>query len=70
MTPETALEALPKIFAGDFTVDERLLIKAFVQRKDERGKKQKVFRAYGLNEIVFGHGGQARLTNFNVKINF
>jgi len=69
LTPHNALDALPKIFAGDFNVDERMLLKAFVQRKNESGKKQKVFRAYGLNEIVFGHGGQARLTNFNVKVN-
>jgi len=68
LTPHNALDALPKIFAGDFNVDERMLVKAFVQRKDAQGKKQKVFRAYGLNEIVFGHGGQARLTNFNVKV--
>lgn len=69
VTPHNALDALVKIFSGEFTVDERMLIKAFVQRKNESGKKQKVYRAYGLNEIVFGHGGQARLTNFNVKIN-
>lgn len=69
LTPHNALEALPKIFRGDFNIDERMLIKAFVYRKNEAGKKQKVFRAYGLNEIVFGHGGQARLTNFNVKVN-
>ena len=69
LTPHNALEAFPKIFAGEFTIDERMLLKAFVFRKNETGKKQNVFRAYGLNEIVFGHGGQARLTNFNVKIN-
>jgi len=51
------------------TLDERMLIKAFVYRKNERGKKEKIFRAYALNEITFGHGGLARLTNFNVKVN-
>jgi len=64
----TLLKMMRTLQKGDFNVDERMLIKAFVHRKNEQGKKQKVFRAYGLNEIVFGHGGQARLTNFNVKI--
>ena len=68
LMPHNALDALPKIFAGEYQIDERILIKAFVFRKNDVGKKQNVFRAYGLNEIVFGHGGQARLTNFNVKI--
>ncbi len=68
LTPQNALEGLSKIFEGEFTVDERILLKGFVFRKDFKGKKQRVFRAYGLNEIVFGHGGQARLTNFNVKV--
>ncbi len=69
LNPDNAMKGLEKIFKGDFNIDQRMLIKGFVFRKDAKGKKQKVFRAYGLNEIVFGHGGQARLTNFNVKIN-
>ena len=67
LTPHNALDNLEKIFAGEFHVDERMLIKGFVYRKNNKGQKEKVFRSYALNEIVFGHGGLARLTNFNVK---
>ena len=69
LTPNNAMEGLGKIFRGEFALDERMLVKAFVYRKNERGKKEKIFRAYALNEITFGHGGLARLTNFNVKVN-
>jgi len=69
LTPHNAMDNLAKIFNGEFALDERMLIKAFVYRKNDRGKKEKIFRAYALNEITFGHGGLARLTNFNVKIN-
>ncbi len=67
LTPDNALDNIKKIMKGEFHVDERMLLKGFVYRKDENGKKKKVFRAYALNEIVFGHGGLARLTNFNLK---
>jgi NAD+ kinase len=40
-----------------------------VWRQNSRGQKEKVFRAYALNEIVFGHGGLARLTNYHVTVN-
>ena len=68
LTPHNAMDGLAKIFNGEFLLDERMLVKAFVYRKNERGKKEKIFRAYALNEITFGHGGLARLTNFNVKV--
>ena len=68
LTPETALEKLAQIFDRQFHIDERMLLKAFVWRKNSRGEPEKVFRSYGLNEIVFGHGGLARITNFNVKV--
>jgi len=69
LTPENAMDGIKKIFKGDYKLDERMLIKSFVWRKNERGEKEKIFRTYGLNEIVFGHGGLARLTNFLVKVN-
>jgi len=69
LVPRTALENLEKIFKGEFQVDSRMLLKAFVWRKNDRGEKEKVFRGYALNEVVFGHGGLARLTNFHVKVN-
>ncbi len=69
LTPDNALDAMKKIMKGEYVVDERLLLKAFVYRKNEHGKKNEIFRAYALNEVVFGHGGLARLTNFNVKVN-
>lgn len=69
LQPHNALTHLKHIFEGQFSVDERLLLKSFVYRKDAHGEKEKIFRAYALNEVVFGHGGLARLTNFHVKVN-
>ncbi len=68
LMPERALKNIEKIFNGEFKIDERMLVKSFVWRKNNHEEKEKVFRAYGLNEIVFGHGGLARLTNFDVKV--
>lgn len=68
LNPKNAMSGLKKIFKGQFHIDERMLIKSFVYRKNDRGIREKIFRAYGLNEIVFSHGGLARLTNFNVKV--
>ncbi|MCF7906017.1 NAD(+)/NADH kinase [Candidatus Gracilibacteria bacterium] len=67
--PDNAPSDLEKIFSGYFDIDSRLLVKAFVWRVNARGGKEKVFRAYALNEIVFGHGGLARLTNYKVTVN-
>lgn len=69
LSPQDALIGLEKIFADDYQIDERMIIKAFVWRKDENGNSYKVHRGYCLNEVAFGHGGQARLTNYSVKIN-
>ncbi len=68
LRPDNALKELKNIFKGKFHIDERNLVKAFVYRKNEQGRRQRIFKAYALNEVVFGHGGLARLTNFNVKI--
>ncbi|MCF7918210.1 NAD(+)/NADH kinase [Candidatus Gracilibacteria bacterium] len=67
--PHHAFEGMKKVFSGDFHIDERMLLKAFVWRKNDHGEKEKVFRAYALNEIVLGHGGLARLSNFHVRVN-
>ncbi|MBT6996090.1 NAD(+)/NADH kinase [bacterium] len=69
LQPSEAEAGLKQIFQGNFFVDERMLLKAFVWRKNSRGEKEKIFRAYSLNDLVFGHGGLARLTNFKVKVN-
>ncbi len=69
LQPNNAMNGLRKIFRGKYHLDERNLIKVFVYRRNEKGKKERIFMAYALNEIVFGHGGLARLTNFNVKYN-
>ncbi len=61
-------ETLKQIFRGKYFVDERMLLKAFVWRQNSHGEKEKIFRAYSLNDLVFGHGGLARLTNFRVKV--
>lgn len=69
LQPDQALDGMKKVFDGDFLVDERMLLKAFVWRQNEHGEKEKVFRAYAMNEVVLGHGGLARLSNFHVKVN-
>lgn len=61
-------ETLTQIFRGKYFVDERILLKAFVWRQNAHGEKEKIFRAYALNDLVFGHGGLARLTNFRVRV--
>lgn len=68
LTPKNAIEGLKKVMKGQYIEDERLILKTFVHRKNTNGVVEKIFRAYALNEIVFGHGGLARLTNFNVKV--
>lgn len=67
--PENAIDQFEHIFEGKFHTDERMLLKVFVYRKNRKEKKERIFRGYALNEIVLGHGGIARLTNFNVKVN-
>ncbi len=69
LKPETVFEDLERIFQGQFHIDSRMLIKAFVWRAGANGEKEKAFRAYALNDIVFGHGGLARLTNYHVTVN-
>ena len=66
--PDNAMESIKKVFNGEFSVDERMLIKAFVWRKNGLGEREKIFSAYALNEVVFGHGGLARLMNFEVQV--
>lgn len=68
LNPDNALEALSDIFAGNFYTDERMIIKSFVWRKNSHKEKEKIFRAYALNDFSFGHGGLARLTNFRVNV--
>jgi NAD+ kinase len=68
LTPENAIESLEEVFAGKFFIDERMIMKSFVWRKNVHNEKEKVFRAYALNDFSFGHGGLARLTNFRVKV--
>jgi len=67
LTPDNALDALEDILKGNFYTDERRLLKTFVYRENQQGVREKIFRAYALNEVVFGHGGLARLTNFYIK---
>lgn len=69
LTPQMALEGLEQIFKGHYETDERMLLKAYVWRKNAKGLKEKIFRPYGLNEMVFGHGGLARMTSFQVSVN-
>ena len=68
LQPDHWEEAFVQIFRGKYFIDERVLLKSFVWRKNSHDEKEKIFRAYALNDIVFGHGGLARLTNFRVKV--
>jgi len=66
--PSDWKSVLTQVFRGKYFIDERMLLKAFVWRKNSHGEKEKIFRAYALNDLVFGHGGLARLTNFRVRV--
>lgn len=67
LTPQNALLCLEEIMKGHFVTDERILLKSFVYRKESDGFSKRIFQAYALNEVVFGHGGLARLVNFEVE---
>lgn len=69
LTPEDALKNIKLIFKGEYHIDERMLLKCFVWRRNSHGEKEKIFRGYALNEFVLNHGGLARLCNFSVKVN-
>lgn len=55
---------LDKIFAGDFSIDERLMLEAEIIRN---GKKVASFRA--LNEFTIGVEGIARLMTLHTTVN-
>jgi NAD+ kinase len=67
LTDENTLEFLEQIFLGNFSIDERILIKTFAYRREKGKRKEKIISEYGLNEASFGHSGIARLTSFHVK---
>ncbi len=43
LNPENAMHEIKKIFQGRFHVDERMIIKSFVWRRNARGEKEKSF---------------------------
>ncbi|PJC37352.1 NAD(+) kinase [Candidatus Peregrinibacteria bacterium CG_4_9_14_0_2_um_filter_53_11] len=64
LKPQKLIESLPKVFAGDFCLDERYLLRVTSYRD---GKKFHTTPA--LNEAVINQGGFARLIDLTVSIN-
>lgn len=61
---DNMLEKLEKILAGEFYLEERILLKATVIRQGE-----KVFKALAFNDVVIDKGAISRLIDFNIFIN-
>lgn len=57
------LPALDKILAGEYLVEQRLMLGASVLRQDKT-----VFRATALNDVVLTNGGSHRLTRLKVYV--
>lgn len=62
--PDDAIKVLPKVLAGEYKLDERMMIQAEVIR----GSK-KVGHTFALNDIVISKSGIARLIRFSVYVN-
>jgi len=62
--PEEVLEYLEKIFAGQYNVDKRSLLRVTIYRK---GNKTATFLA--LNDAVINQGAFARLITMNLEVN-
>jgi NAD+ kinase len=62
--PEEVLEYLEKIFAGQYNVDKRSLLRVTIYRQ---GKKIETFLA--LNDAVINQGAFARLITMNLEVN-
>lgn len=63
VAPEAAKAALEKVLSGDYSVSERVLLKAQVSRGDE------IVGSYlGLNDIVVSKGPLARILNWHTYV--
>ncbi|MFA6305691.1 MAG: NAD(+)/NADH kinase [Candidatus Gracilibacteria bacterium] len=63
-SPENLYETLDKIFAGQYTIDKRALLRVTVYRNN---KKIETFLA--LNDVVINQGAFARLIRLELAIN-
>ena len=61
----TELDALDKIFEGDFYLDERAMLKVEIRS----GNGQSRFSAYALNEAVVAKGATARIIDLELSDN-
>ena len=57
-------KTLAKIFAGDYTIDKRLMLQVEVVRN-----KKIIKKFHALNETVISQGALARLINLRTKVN-
>src|SRR5437868_1022123 len=62
-TPSRASEALERVLAGEYRVDERMMVSAFVQRDGELAGS---FSA--LNDLVIAKGALARLLKMEIHV--
>ena len=57
-------KTLARIFAGDYTIDRRLMLDVEIMRN-----KKMVKKFHALNEAVISQGALARLINLRTKVN-
>ncbi len=62
-TPRELVPALNAIVAGQYKIEERILLKATIEGRPP------LPMPYALNEIVLDHGGTTRVLKINLKIN-
>jgi len=61
--PETWREVLSRALAGDYWIEERMMLSTTIRRDDER-----LGQAEALNDIVVGRGARARVVHLRAKV--
>jgi NAD+ kinase len=68
LQPEAWQEPLARVLAGDYWVEERLMVRARLERRDPSGTVQRVCEYDALNDVVLSRGGLARVVRIAVKL--
>lgn len=63
LTPDELPEYLPRVLAGDYTTERRLMLRARLQRGDAVIAEQ-----YALNDVVVRQGFTSRMVNLEVQV--
>lgn len=69
LVPEQWQEPLQRIIAGDYWVEERLMVRARVERRGHDGAKPQVICEHdALNDVVFSRGDLARVVRISAHL--